>query len=190
MRMKNGRKKCPSSPVSWKVRHQRFLPSKFSAIHLQNGFYYHHHQSIRMMLPVKIIIKWLQAEKIVCTTNPGSSYFQIRVGLWPRPPPICCSTMQCVCCSTMQVFVTWLCCALYLCAFDEKTAIFLATLSFFYITFVQNYSYRRRKSYSCSHYMRHIKAQYGHYFNFANRSNMPLYTLPVWAIEHFLRILH
>ena len=81
-------------------------------------------------------------------------------------------------------------CALHLCAFDEKTAIFLATLSFFYITFVQNYSYRRRKSYSCFDYMRHIKAQYGHYFNFANRSNMPLYTLPVWAIEHFLRILH
>ena len=187
MRMKNGRKKCPSSPVSWKVRHQRFLPSKSSANHLQNCCHYHH-QSIQMMHLLKIIIMWLQAEKIVCTTNPGSSYFQIRVGLWPRPPHICCSTMQWVCCSTMQVFVTMLCIALV--CIRRKTAIFLATLSFFYITFVQNYSYRRRKSYSCFHYMRHIKAQYGHYFNFANRSNMPLYTLPVWAIEHFLRILH
>ena len=105
---KMGAKKCPSSPVSWKVRHQRFLPSKSSANHLQNCCHYHH-QSIQMTHLLKIIIMWLQAEKIVCTTNPGSSYFQIRVGLWPRPPPICCSTMQCVCCSTMQVFVTMLC---------------------------------------------------------------------------------
>ena len=142
MRMKNGRKKCPSSPVSWKVRHQRFLPSKSSANHLQNGCHYHH-QPIQMTHLLKIIIMWLQAEKIVCTTNPGSSYFQIRVGLWPRPPPICCSTMQCICrstkqCiwrSTMQCICRWLC-IVFVCI-RQKSAIFFAILYFFYISFVQ-----------------------------------------------------
>ena len=169
--MKNGRKKCPSSPVSWKVRHQRFLPSKSSANHLQNGCHYHH-QPIQMTHLLKIIIMWLQAEKIVCTTNPGSSYFQIRVGLWPRPPPICCSTMQCICRSTIQCICCYtmqcICrCAVHcVCVHSTKSAIFYATLSVFDISFTQ--------SYSCFHYMHHIEAQYRHYFKFANRFNTEL----------------